>query len=619
MANLLLLLFPIAIFVLLFYKAKLAPKGTFSESYLSHDQMMAIRTFACLSIILHHLTQRITSYGSKPAGPITIYNYIGFLCTAIFFFSSGYGLLFSFTHKESYLKGFLRKRLPAVLVPFILVNLLTILVLRHFHVPGTKSGVATTLKQILGLELLDGNGWYIVEIVVLYVVFAILFSKIKNKDVALALTILFTLALIAFSFLRGHDFDDQKETYFMGEWWYNSTITFAFGLLYARLKEQIEKSFRKHYKIFLGVFLVLTPAWTYLGIQVCNRFGYYHEMLPTYHRDALISLIVQSLNCIIVVTFLLLLNLKISLGNKALTYMGSIQLMLFLVHGFFVQAVFWLLDTKHFYQYLAVFLPSLAVAALLSPLARFLIQKVQWILLHIHIKPLGNKTLTRLAKVLVLAVILFFLGRSVYGNLQAESEMKTLRSCKAGDTVYYGHFDIDGAKPGKERVEWLVLRADAKQVYLITKDGIACDYMNQKHEEISWGNCDLRTRLNSKEFTGMFSEKEWAKVLPKNGDCISLLTAGEAANFFATPKDRELHVTDVAIAQGCNINTLSKANNWDNKGYRSSWWWLKGDFGKKAITAPIVTVDGEISLTERYVNKPGGAIRPVILVDISAQ
>ena len=78
-----------------------------------------------------------------------------------------------------------------------------------------------------------------------------------------------------------------------------------------------------------------------------------------------------------------------------------------------------------------------------------------------------------------------------------------------------------------------------------------------------------------------------------------------------------MSVTDIALAGGCNINELSKANNWDLKGYRSSWWWLRGDFGKKEITSPIVTVDGEISLSERYVNKPGGAIRPVIWVDIS--
>jgi len=46
------------------------------------------------------------------------------------------------------------------------------------------------------------------------------------------------------------------------------------------------------------------------------------------------------------------------------------------------------------------------------------------------------------------------------------------------------------------------------------------------------------------------------------------------------------------------------------RGYRSSWWWLRDE--KKDITAPIVTVDGDILINKKYVNKPNGAIRPVI-------
>ena len=49
---------------------------------------------------------------------------------------------------------------------------------------------------------------------------------------------------------------------------------------------------------------------------------------------------------------------------------------------------------------------------------------------------------------------------------------------------------------------------------------------------------------------------------------------------------------------------------------KTSWWWLRGDTGYTGLTAPIVTVDGVISPDEKYVNKPGGAIRPVIRVKI---
>ena len=85
------------------------------------------------------------------------------------------------------------------------------------------------------------------------------------------------------------------------------------------------------------------------------------------------------------------------------------------------------------------------------------------------------------------------------------------------------------------------------------------------------------------------------------------------------PPVRQLAVTAAAESQGTNVNRLSKDHLWDMKGYRSSWWWLRGEDGEKSVLAPIVTADGVISPAEKEVNRPGGAIRPVIWVRIPAQ
>ncbi|MBE5829319.1 MAG: acyltransferase [Butyrivibrio sp.] len=617
MTDLLLLVFPLSIFVLVFYGAKIAPKGEFSSEYLNWDQMMALRTVACLSIILHHLTQRITEYGRIGKGPITIYNYIGFLCTAVFFFSSGYGLLYSFLNKHNYLDGFLRKRLPSVLVPFFLVNVITVLVNHLVYKRGTSDDALYVIKQVVGIELLDGNAWFIVEIMVLYVLFAVFFSLIKNKDVSLVLLILATFGIMAFAFFRGHDYDDFKETYFMGEWWYNSTFTFVFGLLYARFKNGIEAFLKKHYKGMIISFGILSVFVTFAGIVVANVFGYYHDMLPTYRSDAFITLVVQSVNCVVVVVFQLLLNMKIAVKNKALEYMGSIQMMVFLVHGYFVRTVFDHSRMGHFVWYLLVFVCAIIVAAILSPISSFIASWVKRLLLSIDVKRKAAKAVTYIVCALLLFAVIFFAARSIAISRYYDEEMKVLSTCSEGDEVYFGRFDTDGSRLGKERLQWIVLQNDGKRVCLLTKEGIASGYLNQKYEEVSWEGSDLRKRLNSEEFTGIFNEKELSKIIERKGDKLSLLSAAEAEKYFPQDVDRQISVTDIALAEGCNINELSKANNWDMKGYRSSWWWLKGEFGKKEITSPIVTEDGEISLSERYVNKPGGAIRPVIWVDIS--
>ena len=118
-------------------------------------------------------------------------------------------------------------------------------------------------------------------------------------------------------------------------------------------------------------------------------------------------------------------------------------------------------------------------------------------------------------------------------------------------------------------------------------------------------------------FLSMFNRFEIENVVPVDGDLISLLTAEEASRIWKTDGERELAITAAAENEGTNINRLSKDNNWDMKGYRSSWWWLKGTGDVPEVTAPIVTVDGEISESEKAVNKPNGAIRPVIWVEMS--
>ena len=52
---------------------------------------------------------------------------------------------------------------------------------------GIHYNFRESLENIFGITLINGNGWFIVEIVLLYLLFYALFTLIKNKDVALFL------------------------------------------------------------------------------------------------------------------------------------------------------------------------------------------------------------------------------------------------------------------------------------------------------------------------------------------------------------------------------------------------------------------------------------------------
>lgn len=105
-------------------------------------------------IILHHLTQTVTQYGQIYKSVIVVMVYLGVYFTGMFFFFSGYGLYTSFLNKEDYLKNFLRKRLPAVLILFYTTNTIFVVV---SLIMGYEMSVQEGLLYISGLVLLNSQ------------------------------------------------------------------------------------------------------------------------------------------------------------------------------------------------------------------------------------------------------------------------------------------------------------------------------------------------------------------------------------------------------------------------------------------------------------------------------
>ena len=93
MNHILLLAYPAALLIFTCFHARLTRGGRVSDGFLSLEQTHMIQAFACIGVILHHVTQQITAYGIYDKGPISLFNDIGILFTALFFFFSGYGLI----------------------------------------------------------------------------------------------------------------------------------------------------------------------------------------------------------------------------------------------------------------------------------------------------------------------------------------------------------------------------------------------------------------------------------------------------------------------------------------------------------------------------------------------
>lgn len=71
------------------------------ETYLNQETCNMMRGGAALIIMLHHLSGYV-SYG-KPLD--FVLNNIGALMATVFFFYSGYGLMYNLKHKEGYMNS----------------------------------------------------------------------------------------------------------------------------------------------------------------------------------------------------------------------------------------------------------------------------------------------------------------------------------------------------------------------------------------------------------------------------------------------------------------------------------------------------------------------------------
>lgn len=311
-----------ALAVLLLAGATVAKRGEWQQDALSLENSKSVQGFCALAIILHHMSQGISSSGGN-IGALSVLVDAGVLFVGIFFFFSGFGLIKSLRSKNDYLKGFLKKRLPSVLVPFYVCIFVFIAVALLL---GEKFHTFELLGYISGWLLINSHMWYIVEIAVLYVAFFLIFRFIKNEKLAFTAMGVFIALLVVGSLLLGHGYH-----WFQGEWWFNSTMLFFIGMLVARLEPVLSRFAKKFYAILLPLSAAAFGIMFALKLRTLNNYSYYDCT-----KSSFITLGIQLPAIILFVLTVLLIMLKVKFSNRALKFVGTIALELYLIHNLFI-------------------------------------------------------------------------------------------------------------------------------------------------------------------------------------------------------------------------------------------------------------------------------------------
>ncbi len=349
---------------ILFAGAKVCKLKEWNEDAMSFAQTKAILGFCTFGIVLHHCAEHTSAFWlmqhlQKPG--LEAYILIGHLLVAIFLFFSGFGMYKSAkNNKDSFRRYFAKRYLPILISFFVSLGGFIILMKTH---------------RIRERDVLMWHpyAWYIYCIIVLYFAFWLGFRFIKKDWFGILIVALGTGAWIWWCVKTER-----------GTWWYNTAHMFLIGILVSKFEKQVMWLFKKVH----AVWVILFAFVTYMGYQVSyNMWGIVEmnhlQMTPEQIDNW--SLAGQCISSISVAFLMLVISMKVKIGNPVNRFLGTITLELYMIHGLFVEIFGPYIMVERVlsrHQIKNIFLYVIVVLAVSIPLA--------------YLLSLGNKALKKL-------------------------------------------------------------------------------------------------------------------------------------------------------------------------------------------------------------------------------
>ena len=261
--------------------------------FFSKDNTLALRGIWCLVILLVHVPY---AYHNRIQDMIGSFAYIG---VTFFFLSSGYGLTTSENSNQDMITGFWKKRLPKLLITCWAVNIFSRM---------ADYILFRDRPSILALIKIDE---WVIWLIGCYLIFWIshkLFFRSWKTVTIMAVV----LASIVFYMLS------KTGTYTLTIW-ATECYGFIWGITLAELYSKIKQFFTDKWllKWMVSLLLSLLLGISYLVLKPVPFFG-----------DYLLKIILG----LSITLFILIANVRFSIGNRLSLFLGSITLEMYLLH-----------------------------------------------------------------------------------------------------------------------------------------------------------------------------------------------------------------------------------------------------------------------------------------------
>ena len=302
-------LLPVLLFALFLIGARpVKPISSLNAEYLGLETGRSVRGLLAVCIVFDHLALSVDEgvlFGA--------FDSLGYLIVALFFFYSGYGVQVSYMRApEKYRKKLLLRRIPTVLFPYIVFNVI-------YWIANAAVGKVYSFSHIIS-ELSRGNtlvfaSWFIICILAFYLIYWLLAVVFKNHFVLIAASIgilcaAYTVICIACQ---------------VSNWWYVSCFALFLGTLWASFEDKLLAVIRRFYIPLAAIFVLLLGGYYVLSGKIIAMFP-----------GAGTELWLPAINAVVFVICALLLLLKLRVGNRIMAFLGEISFEIYMTQGLFL-------------------------------------------------------------------------------------------------------------------------------------------------------------------------------------------------------------------------------------------------------------------------------------------
>ena len=427
-------------------------------------------------------------------------------------------------------------------------------------------------------------------------------------------------------FLLKHDYTRINGHWFRGEWWFNTTMIFVFGLIFGKNRDVIFEFLKKNYSKLLPANFALLILSAIFESYARNNMSYYVETYTYYgYPEKLVTYISQTIFCVLFIMFTMLILMKVKFGNRILKFLSVYTFEIYLIqdicmlnYGYDEQAPDWLL-------FAVIIIATVGCAILLKVILKFVNDRINSFIDRKYEDE--NLTIEKRARykndvTIVKGFILFYALMAAglvisaftqikimyHENSSVLEQVEAIKGSEQFDEVSFGYFDTDSFTDGNETLVWYVIAKEDNKALLLMKDSLYPYAYNKTFEETTYKDSDIRDIVINEVCYEVINNTARKYLVDDSvtGDKVFLLSEEEVRKY-DIPVDVLMSKPTKDAKEFTGI-LIDKHN-------KNAYWWLRSD--GLTINASVVDSNGNVNSSAEEVSRTRFAIRPAIWVNLN--